>query len=709
MIASLGPVGAAFAAAFPILALVILAEKIGEFITKIKEARAEAEKLADSQLQFSTSVNNVYDSLDERLLQAGIKMDDLNDNHASALQKEIALIDKTEMKDLVRQFDILGKAADAVFANLKAHWYEQGEGSLGAEHALKEFQLQYDNLLSQGKKKEAGDLLGGTLESAQKVLALQKQAIDNQYTSQQHAGNYNKYVEANVKLTEMGVGHTEKEVKAQQQLVDTLQATVDLRKKEAEVADADKAIKVKEEELRLEKEHDAELKRMSKDQQTDAKIAEEEQDKRNKEEIAAVKDSVDAQLAATAKGSTARLAIEAAALARLKAEHLEWTEYYKELQNKLTEDTRAAAQARVAALEAEVRTQDKLTESVGKTADEQIKAAAKTAETTVKGAASIGVISKREELEQLISIYNQEAAALAAKDAKELIETQTHVAQLKALAADLPEGSPAQIQAMHDVEVEQAKINQLTEQAAHDQDNLKNNITQTQLELQKLGLSWQDYFTRMGVETQQLGQQITQNLQMNMTKAVDGFSQGISKMIVEGKSLGQAMKNVAAQILESMISMLVKWVAQWIISHTIMAAFGQTTAQTSARTQGLAAAGLAGANMTASWAAAPWPIDAAAPAMGAAAAEEALGFVAFDKGGMSEGGPALLHPREAVLNPTQTAGFQKMTENAAKGAGNNITFSPVVHVHGDFDTDQHFPEIWSAFEKKVGMMGGVNI
>jgi hypothetical protein len=448
---------------------------------------------------------------------------------------------------------------------------------------------------------------------------------------------------------------------------------------------------------------------MAKDRETDEKIAEEEQTRRIKEEVQSVKDSVDAQLAATAKGSTARLAIEAAALARLKADHLEWTEYYKELENKLVEDTRAAALARVTALESEIRSQDKLTESIGKTTDEQIKAAAKAAETTVKGSANLGVISKREELEALIQIYNSEANALAAKDAKEISEMQTHVTQMKALAADLPEGSPAQLQAMHDVETEQAKINQLTEQAAKDQDNLKNNITQTQLELQKLSLSWTDYFTRMGVETQNLGQQITQNIQNNMTKAVDGFSNGISKMIVEGKSLGQSMQQVAIQILESMISMLVKWVAQWIISHTVMAAIGQTTAQTSARTQGLAAAGLAGANMMASWSLAPWPVDAAAPAMAAAASEEALAFVAFDRGGMSEGGPALLHPREAVLNPTQTAGFQKLTESAAAGASKNITFAPVVHVHGDFNTDEHFPEIWSAFEKKVGMMGGANI
>ncbi len=61
------------------------------------------------------------------------------------------------------------KLSWTVLAQLKAHWYEWGSGSEGAQHALDEFQRKYDHLLSTGDKKGAEDLLAGTLASGGKV------------------------------------------------------------------------------------------------------------------------------------------------------------------------------------------------------------------------------------------------------------------------------------------------------------------------------------------------------------------------------------------------------------------------------------------------------------------------------------------------------------------------------------------------------------
>jgi hypothetical protein len=90
------------------------------------------------------------------------------------------------------------------------------------------------------------------------------------------------------------------------------------------------------------------------------------------------------------------------------------------------------------------------------------------------------------------------------------------------------------------------------------------------------------------------------------------------------------------------------------------------------------AATLAGANATASMAAAPWPIDMGAPAFGATMLGAAM---AFEYGGIVPGVttgdsvPALLTPGEAVLPKSLTEGLQ----NAARSG--NMGGSPEVHVH----------------------------
>src|SRR6202042_978756 len=104
--------------------------------------------------------------------------------------------------------------ADVTFAELKTSWYQWGAGSAGAKHALEEFKTQYDSLLAQGKDKDANDLLAGTRQSAERVLALQKQVKDNQTTTGTHGthqGDYTKFEQASIELKKMGIGYTDKE------------------------------------------------------------------------------------------------------------------------------------------------------------------------------------------------------------------------------------------------------------------------------------------------------------------------------------------------------------------------------------------------------------------------------------------------------------------------------------------------------------------
>jgi hypothetical protein len=173
-IASIGPLGGALEAAFPFLAIAVGATLLIEHLAKMHEA---GEKLTADQINFGTAANNAFNALDEKIIQAQIKADELKNDHLGALALQLELIDKQSMGELVHQFEELDKAALTVMKDLEGHWYTFGEGSDGAKHALDELKNKYDNLLSQGTdagKSQASNLLAGTLKTAQDVLKAQQ-------------------------------------------------------------------------------------------------------------------------------------------------------------------------------------------------------------------------------------------------------------------------------------------------------------------------------------------------------------------------------------------------------------------------------------------------------------------------------------------------------------------------------------------------------
>jgi len=230
-IASIGPVGAAMEAAFPFLAILVGATLLIEHLVKLKE---QGDKLSESQVQFGTTVANVLNGLDNKLLEAGIRTDELNHNHLGALNKQLELIDHQSMQELVHAFDTVAKSADVTFAQLKTSWYTFGSGSAGAKHALDEFKTKYDSLIAQGKDKDAADLLAGTRQSAERVLELQKQIRGPQEFTDSKGNRHNVQYQtdlATVELQKQRVGWTTKEVEAQQILVDALNAQLNVESK----------------------------------------------------------------------------------------------------------------------------------------------------------------------------------------------------------------------------------------------------------------------------------------------------------------------------------------------------------------------------------------------------------------------------------------------------------------------------------------------
>jgi len=174
-LASIGPVGAAMEAAFPFLAIAALAGILIERLAKMHEA---GEHLTSDQMAFGTAAQNVFNQLNDKTLQAQIRIDELRGNHVAKLRHELELIDHQSLNELVHSFEELSKEADKVMKDLEGHWYTFTKGSDGAAHALKVFGESYNDLLAHRDAKGASGLLDGTAAQAQHILDLMKEARD---------------------------------------------------------------------------------------------------------------------------------------------------------------------------------------------------------------------------------------------------------------------------------------------------------------------------------------------------------------------------------------------------------------------------------------------------------------------------------------------------------------------------------------------------
>jgi uncharacterized protein YdcH (DUF465 family) len=212
-----------------------------EVASKIREWREEQQRLEQEQMKFGTTVTQTYNGLDEKIIAAEQKTDELRNDHIGALGKQLELINRQSFAELIHNLETVAKAADTVFGELKGNWYTFGIGSDGAKHALDQFQAKYTSLISQGKAGEAADLLKGTRDSAQKILDAQ-----NAYNSSRVGGglmgpsvDYTKQYQALAVLKAAGVGTTQKEVEAQQTLVSTLNAQLGIEQRVNELKGLD--------------------------------------------------------------------------------------------------------------------------------------------------------------------------------------------------------------------------------------------------------------------------------------------------------------------------------------------------------------------------------------------------------------------------------------------------------------------------------------
>jgi hypothetical protein len=332
LLVHIGPLGAALEAAFPYAAIALAAVLIIEHFAKMRE---EAEKMARDQVDFGTAVQNSFNALDQKMLQAEIRADELRNDHLGALKKQLQLIDDQSMGELVHSFETVAKAAEVVFGDMQSHWYSFGIGSSGAKHALDNFKSSYDALLARGMTGDASDLLKGTKESAEKILSMQQQAKAAMEGQTGKAGtdiaDQIKYSAAMAELKKAGVGYTEKEVESQKALVDALQAQAGIESKIAELKKLEQSNATVETHQKIDKE-DAEKRKAA----LEAEKRASEEAKRFYEEayrgyVQVVDQGEKETIAATKEGSAARLEAIDAAIKEEQTEQLTGTAYYREL------------------------------------------------------------------------------------------------------------------------------------------------------------------------------------------------------------------------------------------------------------------------------------------------------------------------------------------------------------------------------------------
>jgi hypothetical protein len=167
LIASMPAVGAAFTTMLPVIGVVAAIAVIAKLIAKSDEAKS---KMAESAAAAVHGDTEVFNGLDDKLLEVEKRTDELVGNHLGALRRELTLLDHASLKELEQAFDHFAKDASQRIKDVAGNWYDFALVTSGQGHALQEFKDQYNALLDEGKTKEAADKLAGTLKKATEYL-----------------------------------------------------------------------------------------------------------------------------------------------------------------------------------------------------------------------------------------------------------------------------------------------------------------------------------------------------------------------------------------------------------------------------------------------------------------------------------------------------------------------------------------------------------
>jgi hypothetical protein len=286
----------------------------------------------------------------------------------------------------------------------------------------------------------------------------------------------------------------------------------------------------------------------------------------------------------------------------------------------------------------------------------------------IANASELGLISRREAVQQEIALIQHESGvrlvALAQEVAAKRRAVQEEIDSDNRAAANVlganngDKSDPKYIAFLNDAANKMAQLDAITNKYNADV-KVATTTAATQVaglntQLAKLYPTWQQFFKEMNKDVSTLAQSIHGSLQSSVTKFNESFSQGIAKSIVEAKSLSSALKQIGREIVEDAIANFIRWKLM------------------NAEKAGAAEFSNALAEGT------PLPI---AVAEGAGAFAKAL---AFEQGGTIPGAgavPIIGHGGETVVTKALTDRV-----NAAEGRGGSASG---VHMHNTFAPQIH--------------------
>lgn len=202
---------------------------------------------------------------------------------------------------------------------------------------------------------------------------------------------------------------------------------------------------------------------------------------------------------------------------------------------------------------------------------------------------------------------------------------------------------------------------------------IKDDVVAYEAALNKIALDEQKHNTqmaaidnKMALEKRKVFQGVADGIGSAFTRAFSGIIKGTM-------TLGEAMKSIFTGIFDAVLGALMNFVGQWIAQQIMMKVFGATMAKGSI----MESAAVAGAAGTASFAAAPWPIDMGAPAFGASMAAAAGAYAGFS----AEGGfdiPAGINPlvqthQKEMILPAEHADTIRNLKGGSGGMTVNIS------------------------------------
>jgi hypothetical protein len=148
------------------------------------------------------------------------------------------------------------------------------------------------------------------------------------------------------------------------------------------------------------------------------------------------------------------------------------------------------------------------------------------------------------------------------------------------------------------------------------------------------------------------------------------WGQNISKLLTFQQSFATTLQNLYKGMVGVLSDALAQIIQKWLVQHLSALLLGKAASKAAAVDQIVTSAGVAGANGVASYAAAPWPLDLAAPEFGALMSGYAMSFASFSAAGgwydvPHDGALTELHKSEMVLPAWAAQPLRSMLGSAA--------------------------------------------